>query len=56
MKLNAPSQGLWILAVILGALGIVGRFAHIEFVSAYNFWLVAVGFVVLAVGTKMRGL
>ncbi|MCI0694425.1 hypothetical protein L0337_20750 [candidate division KSB1 bacterium] len=56
MKLNAPTQTLWLIAVILGVLGIVGRFVTIAYVSTYSFWLVAVGFVVLVVGTKMKGL
>ena len=55
MKLNAPTQGLWLIAVILGVLGILGRFVAIAYVSANAFWLVAVGFVVLVVGTKMKG-
>ena len=55
MKLNAPTQGLWLIAVILGVLGILGRFVAIAYVSANSFWLVALGFVVLVVGTKLKG-
>lgn len=55
MKLNAPAQGLWLVAVILGVLGILGRFVAIDYVSANSFWLVAIGFVGLVVGTKMKG-
>ena len=56
MRLNAPTQGLWLIAVILGVLGILGRFVPIDYVSANSFWLVAVGFLALVVGTKMKGL
>jgi hypothetical protein len=55
MKLNAPTQGLWLIAVILGVLGILGRFVAIAYVSANSFWLVAISFVVLVVGTMMKG-
>ncbi|MGH7596180.1 MAG: hypothetical protein ACREOI_07500 [bacterium] len=55
MKLNAPTQGLWLIAVILGVLGILGKFVAIAYVSANSFWLVAIGFVVLMIGTKMKG-
>jgi hypothetical protein len=55
MKLNAPTQGLWLIAVILGVLGILGRFVAIAYISTYSFWLVAIGFAVLVVGTKMKG-
>jgi hypothetical protein len=55
MKLNAPTQGLWLIAVILGVLGILGKFIAIAFVSTYSFWLVAIGFVVLTVGTMIKG-
>ncbi len=55
MKLNAPKQVVWLVAVIVGGLGILGNFVAISFVSAYAFWLVAVGFALLALGTAMKG-
>ncbi|GAB4188774.1 MAG: hypothetical protein Tsb002_15270 [Wenzhouxiangellaceae bacterium] len=56
MKTNAPKSIIWIIAVILGALGIAGKFVAISFVSVNAFWFVVVGFVLLAVGTVMKGL
>jgi len=55
MKLNAPKEGLWLLAVILGVLGILGRLVLIDGISLYSFWLVAMAFAILAIGTKMKG-
>jgi len=56
MKLNAPTQTLWLVAVILGVLGIIGNLATIPFVSTYAFWFVAVGFILLVIGTVYKRL
>jgi hypothetical protein len=55
MKLSAPKQTVWLVAVILGVLGILGNFVSIPMVTTYAFWLVAVGFAALALGTAMKG-
>lgn len=54
MKFNAPTQVVWLIAVIAGVLGILGNFTTIAFVSANAFWLVTVGFALLAIGTMYR--
>lgn len=54
MKPSAPKKTLWIVALILGILGIVGHFVHIEFISQYNFQLLLAGFVLLALGTTLK--
>lgn len=56
MKLNAPTQTLWLVAVILGVLGILGELATIPFVSTYAFWFLVVGFVLLVIGTVYKRL
>jgi hypothetical protein len=55
MALSAPTRPVWIIAIILGILGLLGRFVAIPFVTAYAFWLVAVAFVVLAIATALKG-
>ncbi len=55
MKPSAPKSTLWILALIVGILGIVGHFVAIPFVSVYSFWLILAGFVMLAIGTTFKG-
>jgi hypothetical protein len=55
MKLSAPKQVLWIIAVILGILGIVGKLVTVAFVTTYAFWLVTIGLVILVIGTAMKG-
>ena len=55
-KLNAPSQTLWLIAVILGGLGILSRYMLISGVTQYSFALLAIGFVILVVATLSRGI
>ena len=54
MKLNAPTQVLWLISVILGGLGILSHFAVIKPVSTYSFELLAIGFVILVIGTLLK--
>ena len=56
LKLSAPTQLVWIIAVILGVLGLLAKFGTIPVVSAYEFWFVFVGFAMLAVATLVKGL
>ncbi len=54
MKLNAPTQALWLISVILGGLGILAHFVRIDTLSRYSFELLALGFVILVIGTLLR--
>jgi hypothetical protein len=56
MKLSAPKNVTWWVAVVVGVLGILGSFVAIPFVSANSFWLVGIGFVLLALATLLKGL
>jgi hypothetical protein len=56
MKLSAPKQGTFWVAVILALLGLVGSFVAIPVVSQYAFWLVVIGFIVLFLGNVMEGI
>jgi len=56
LKLSAPSQIVWIIALILGIVGILGFLAIITALSTYAFWLVVAGWAVLLVATIMRGM
>lgn len=55
MKPSAPQKITWIIGLICGILGILGHFVQIEFISAYSFTLLLVGFVALALGTTLKG-
>ena len=56
MKLNAPKQVTWIIAVVARALGFIGTFVTIPVVSGLAFWLVFGAFVLLALATYLKGL
>ena len=56
MNLNAPTKPMFLIAVVLAVLALVGTFVAIPFVSMYAFWVLAVAFVVLAASTVMKGM
>jgi hypothetical protein len=56
MRLNAPKKNIWLISIIVGILGIVATFIAIPFVSVYAFWFVAVAFVLLLLGTTVKGM
>lgn len=51
---SAPKRITWIIGLIAGILGIIGHFSHIQILSQYNYELLLIGFVVLAVGTTLK--
>ena len=56
MKLSPPKNVTWILAFLVGLLGIIAHLFPIPFVSEYDFWLVVAAFALLVLGTLFRGL
>ncbi|MDB5542628.1 MAG: hypothetical protein JWQ89_4355 [Devosia sp.] len=55
MNLNAPSQTLFIVAVVIAVIALLGQIIAIPFVSVYAFWILLLAFIILAVGVMMRG-
>jgi len=57
MKLSAPKQITWIIAVILGVLGVIGGLVEtLPILGEYGGWLVFAGFALLALATMLDGL
>lgn len=56
MALSAPTRPVWTIALILGVLGFLGKLAVIPMITVNAFWLLAAGFVVLAISTVYKGL
>jgi hypothetical protein len=57
MKLNSPKQITWIVALILGIVGILATVAGLPVITpALGFWLVVAGWVLLLIATITRGL
>lgn len=55
MRLSAPKNITWWIAVILGVLGLLGSFG-LPVVGGFAFWLVFLGFALLALATAVDGL
>ncbi|MGD8814885.1 MAG: hypothetical protein PVI78_10480 [Anaerolineales bacterium] len=56
MRLTPPKNASWVLAFMVGLLGIVAHYVEIPIVSEYDFWLVVAGFGLLVLATLFRGL
>ncbi len=56
MELSAPKQITWWVAVIIGVVGILAYLVTIPVLSGFAFWLLAIGFVILALATAVKGL
>lgn len=53
---SSPKKITWIIGLVCGLLGIIGHYAHVEILSEYNYLLLLIGFIVLALGTTFREL
>ena len=60
MNLSAPKMITWVVALIVGVVGILLTVAKISILAVpfggLGFWLVVVAFVLLLVATLMKGL
>lgn len=56
MKLSAPKNMTWWIAVVLGVLGFLGNFMALPVIGGLSFWLLFLGFALLAVATFVDGL
>jgi 4-hydroxybenzoate polyprenyltransferase len=56
MKPSAPKVITWWIALILGALGLLGYLGTIAALSPYAFWLAFFGLVLMLVATIVKGL
>jgi predicted membrane channel-forming protein YqfA (hemolysin III family) len=55
MKLTPPTKLAFWISVVLAALGVIGMFVSIPFVSGLAFWFVVIGYVVLLLGLLVKG-
>jgi hypothetical protein len=55
MNLNAPTQLVFIISLIIAVLALIGYFVNIPYVTQYQFWFAIVGYVVLAAGCVFKG-
>lgn len=56
MQLSAPKQITFIIAVVVAVVGLIATFVAIPVLSGYAFWLVVLGFIILAAANLMDNL
>jgi hypothetical protein len=57
LKLTPPSVASWLIAVVLGGLGILMHMGAVHLrIGVEPFWLVGAGFILLVIATLVRGL
>jgi hypothetical protein len=55
MNLNAPTQVVFIISLIIAVLALIGHFVLVPFVSQYQFWFAMVAYIVLAAACVLKG-
>jgi threonine/homoserine/homoserine lactone efflux protein len=55
MKLSAPKQITFWIAVVVAVVGVIASLVTLPVLSGFAFWLVVIGFVILAVGNLVEG-
>jgi hypothetical protein len=56
MSLSAPKVVTFAVSVLLAFLGFLGFLVEIPLISGIAFWLLFIGFVLLALGNLLKGL
>lgn len=56
MRMSAPKNVTWWVALVLGVLGLLGSVAAIPVISGLAFWLVLIGLALLLLATVTKGL
>lgn len=56
MRLNAPKVITFWISVILALIGILAHLGHIPLAASNGFWILVIGFVLLALSTMLKGL
>lgn len=56
MKLSAPKNYTWIIALILAVLGLLGELGVIAALASFAFWLALVAAALLLLATFVKGL
>ena len=56
MKLQAPKEITFWVAVAIAAVGVISKLVTIPMLSGFSGWLLLIAFVVLAAGNLIKGL
>ena len=55
MRLNAPKQITWIVAVVVGVGAIIVKLVGGPLLEPWSFWIMAVGWLILVAATYLKG-
>ncbi len=55
MRLNAPTQLVFLISFALAILALIGHFVLVPYLTAYQFWVAIVAYVVLAAPCVLKG-
>lgn len=57
MTLSSPKMITWVIALVLGVIGILANLVALPIVSAaFGFWLLVIAFLLLLVASVVKGL
>jgi hypothetical protein len=56
MKLSAPTQPVFLIALALAVLSLLGFLGVVTALAGYSFWLMAAGYAVLALACLLKGM
>jgi hypothetical protein len=54
MKLSAPKKNTFWIAIALAIVGLI--FLFLPFVGAFAFWILLIGFIILMLGSLIKGM
>lgn len=54
-RLTAPSKLIFFISLIIVIISIIGHFVNIPVVTQYQYWIMLVGWIVLAAGVLFKG-
>lgn len=55
MSLSAPTTPVFIISVIIAVLGILSGVGVLSVIPVSAFWLVTIGYIILAAGCMLKG-
>jgi hypothetical protein len=56
MQLNAPKKTTWLVALVLGVIGLIAYLFTIPVLTALAFWLVLIGLILMLVAAYLPNL
>ena len=54
MKLHAPALWVFVLSLVIAVLAVVSVLTPIPYITAYEFWVAILAYVILAVGNLVE--